>query len=300
MKKINTLFTDPFPIIKDQNELDAVIRRYLGKKMDTYYISSGCIADRKEKIDNLWNIFHPHADPYFLDQYKLQFHQRTWEMFVGCVFIKNDFRIKSLKHGPDFCINDRVYVECIACNNAKKGKIDYVPELAYGIVQDVPSDKIIIRITSAIEEKYKKYKNWLDIDISKPYIIAVNSGIFHHPQDYMGIPLIIKALFGVNFLHIKQNGEKFFSLKKEHSKNNAKVPLNYFTTDKYKEISGIIFSDKDIINHENGYGNDCFFVNNPYAVNQVDLNDFKFFKNWRAETNKLIKLYDGGLQLNFN
>ena len=182
----DTLFTDNFPIIESNSneEMKKIKKKYSRYRYDEYYIVSGCSKSRREKFDKLWNVFKLYADKHFPKQYKYQFHQRSWEMYVSCVLLNNNLSIKSLGEGPDFVVSDNHYVECVACNNAKVGKPDYVPELRYGVEQDVSVDKIIMRVTSVIEDKYKKYKGWIEkgiISKDKPYVIAINSGVFQYP-----------------------------------------------------------------------------------------------------------------------
>lgn len=290
---VGTLFTDDLPIAATDHDLDITKEMY--PNYDGYYVTSGCIADRRSRFDFLWQIFKPYADTHFLKQYKSQFHQRSWEMYIGCVLLQNGLTIRSLDDGFDFVVDDKMYIECVACNNAEKGKPDYVPELISGCVQDVPWKQMMLRITSVIrgkfEDHYNKFstKSWFDK--TKPLILAVNSGGFPFPQDYFGIPLIIRAIFGLEFLQINQDHQSSFSWKDDVQKGDVSVPVNCFANDGFKEISGVIFSDKNVLNHPDHLGDDCVFVNNPYALNPVDTTQFSFLKRWQADKDKLTKLY---------
>src|SRR5262245_60685099 len=105
----------------------------------------------------MWEVYRPHADRHFLSEVKRQFHQRTWEMYVGCAFLKNGIPFSSTNDGPDFLIESagkKVWVECIACNKGEGP--DKVPPLEYGVVQDVPEDEMCIRIAHALETKAKR------------------------------------------------------------------------------------------------------------------------------------------------
>ena len=74
-------------------------------------------------------------------------------------------------------------------------------------------------------------------------------------------------------------------------KDKSPIPVNYFTNDSRKEISAIIFSDKDILNSPSTIGSDCVFINNPFAVNPVNFKRYSFLKSWKATKNKITKLY---------
>ncbi len=302
MGKLNkTLFTDKFPKINSDTELARLQKKL--HKYDPYYVTSGCVLERRRKLDKLWKKFHPFADSFFLKQYKLSFHDRTWEMYLGNILLINNLKIEPLDKGPDFFVDNSEYIECVICERGEKDLPNSVPELHFTedpmdiTVQDVPVDKMILRITSVIDCKYKKYlaDNWEHIDKDKPFIIAINSGLLQHPQDYLGIPLIIKALFGIEHLKIGiGSGNTSFSFRSSLQKINSikPIPIDLFTSETYKEISGIFFSDKTVINHPNNIGEDCIFINNPFAKNPVNFEKYSFFKHWHADKKgKITKLY---------
>jgi len=300
----STIFTDNFPIITSNKELYKVKKEY--PQYDEYYIASGCIKDRKNKFDVLWPKFKPYADTNFLKELKTNFHSRTWEMYMCNVLLEKSFYIKlpsniPKNEGPDFILNNGTYIECIACSKGHPNKPNSVPEIQDAQTQeeivaiDVPTDKMILRITNAIIEKaitqYEKWKMKQWFRPASPFIIAINSGDLSYPQDYLGIPLIIKALFGLEFMQISQNGNKSFSFRKNMKKGQADIPLTYFANNKFNFISGVIFSDRTVLNHPEKIGDDCIFVNNPFALYSVNDKDFSKFKSFKAEKGKFTKLY---------
>lgn len=289
----NSIFKIELPLISTSNELDVVMKLY--PKYDPYFITSGCIKDRKEKFDKLWQKFQPYADTHFLSQVKINFHQRTWEMYVGNVLLEKNLSIASNNEGPDFVVNDNIYVECIASTKGEAGKPDSVPPMyvaknpAETIVQDVPVDKMILRITQALKDKaIDQYENWKSkqwFDAQKSFIVAINTGDLEYPQDYLGIPLVIKALFGLQYLQISQNGDQSFSWRNMINKGNG-VPVTYFAGEDFKFVSGVIFSDKTILNHPEIIGDDCIFIDNPHATNPISEDFYSKFKNWKAIKNE--------------
>ncbi len=295
----STIFIDDFPTVTTDEELAAVLA--LHPNYDGNYVTSGCIQDRRDKFNSLWPQFEPYADRHFLTDVKQQFHQRTWEMYVGNIFLKNNLQIASDEKGPDFLVNSggkSIYVECIAPNTGDKDSPYSVPELKVGheiaCVQDVPFDKMILRITQAINEKRQKYLTWRGKDWFKdviPYVIAINSGAFRFPQNYLGIPLVIKALFGLEFLQVTPDRQLSFSWRNDIPKGVSSVPVTYFANDSFKEVSGVIFSDKNVLYHPDKIGDDCIFINNPYASIPYSVDCFPFLKKWHAEKDGLKKLY---------
>ena len=100
---------------------------------------------------------------------------------------------------------DEIFIEAVAC---KKGdSADAVPDMVVAekpediTVQDVPHDEMLLRLSSSLFYKAKKYKDFINTK-NKPYIIAVNKGALEHldPQ----IPLVLKCLFGLGYEHFKK------------------------------------------------------------------------------------------------
>ena len=73
------LFSDDFPIVSSQLELDRVIACH--SEYDSYYVASGCIADRRRTFEDLWAVYNPYADRYFLQQVTSNFHERPFRQY---------------------------------------------------------------------------------------------------------------------------------------------------------------------------------------------------------------------------
>lgn len=295
----NSLFIIELPLVNTDEELEKI--KAVHSDCDPYFIASGCIKERREKFENLWEKFKPYADKHFKTQIKTNFHQRSWEMYMGNVLLAKKLSIKSENKGPDFIVSDNIYIECVACTKGDPNKPDSVPKIHVAHnpneirVQDVPVDKMILRITQAIKDKsIDQYGNWKKkkwFEKQTSFIIAINTGDLEHPQDYLGIPLIIKALFGLNFMQINQDGDKSFSWREDIKKGDSEVPVKYFINGDFDFVSGILFSDKTVLNHPDDIGDDCVFVNNPFAQNPIDQNFVNLFDAWHAEQeNNGIKL----------
>lgn len=287
----DTIFTANLPLVKTAKELEGVKEMY--PKYDSYFIASGCCKERREKFDKLWKKYKPYADRHFLNQIRTNFHQRTWEMYVGNVLLKKGLKLQSKNEGPDFVIDKTAYVECVAPTKGDPTKPDSVPEMFVATtpeeicVQDVPVDKMILRITQVIKDKaLDQYENWKSkkwFDLKMPFIIAVNTGDLSHVED-SSMPNVLKALFGFQFMqiNIKTGATNFSHRDKVDKSNNKPVPVNYFTNKDFSFVSGVLFSDKLVLNHPENIGEDCLFVNNPFADNPVDESFVKLLKNWTA------------------
>jgi len=288
---IKSLFAIELPLVKTDKELEKIKQIY--SQYDPYFIVSGCCKERREIFDRLWKNYQSYADSHFLNQIRTNFHQRSWEMYIGNVLLKKGLIIQSKNKGPDFVIDKTAYVECVAPTKGDPAKHDSVPEMHVATkleeihVQDVPVDKMVLRITQAIKDKaLDQYGNWRNkelVDLKTPFIIAVNTGDFGHVEN-PSMPNVVKALFGFQFMEINiKTGATSFSHRDKIEKTNGKpVSVNYFVDNNFSFVSGVLFSDKTILDHPENIGDDCIFVNNPFAEYPVNNEFSKLFKGWFA------------------
>lgn len=290
-----SIFTDDFPEISTNNELQKIKKEY--PKYDLYYIASGCKKERKEKFDSLWQIYQPLADKHFLSDCKKHFPQRTWEMYLGVVLIKNGLDVSSSEKGPDFIVDkgkeNEIFIEATTC--ARGDTKDAVPAEYFAEkpeeirVLDVPYDKMLIRLTNSLDSKYKKYNIFIKKK-KKPYIIAINRSILGYLDD---IPLILKCLFGLGFQSFQMIDGKFFNAgwtikKRVFKENGSEVPISFFEEEEHNIISAVIYSEKSVLNCPKEIGSDCILVHNPKAKLPIDLKIFSFLRQYKAKYNKDI------------
>ncbi len=116
-----------------------------------------------------------------------------------------------------------------------------------------------------------------------PFVIAVNTGDLDHVEE-SSMPNVLKALFGFDKLQVNlRNHKANYSTRDSVIKQNGEsIPVNYFIREDFGFISGVIFSSKSVLNHSENIGDDCFFVNNPYARNKLEESFVNLFKNWIA------------------
>jgi len=259
---------------------------------DPYFIMSGCCKERREIFDRLWAQFKPYAVSHFLSQIRTQFHQRSWEMYVGSVLLEKKLAIKAQSTGPDFIVNESIYVECVAPTKGNPSNPDSVPEEFIATKPEevrsslIPDDQMILRITGAVKDKVAQYGKWKHkqrVDAKKPFVIAINTNDLGHGDNKYN-PMVLRALFGLRHPRINlETGEVGFSQRAEITKSNKEaVPVNFFTRKDYSCVSGVIFSHTSVVNHPQDIGADCIFVNNPFADYPADESFVDLFKHWRA------------------
>jgi hypothetical protein len=84
----NTIFTVNLPLVETDEEWENVKGTY--PKYDSLFLAGGYCKERREKLDKLWIKYEPYADKHFLDQVRTNFHQRSWEMYVGNVLLEKN------------------------------------------------------------------------------------------------------------------------------------------------------------------------------------------------------------------
>lgn len=286
---IDSLFTVELPLANTDEELEQIKAPH--KDCDSYFIASGCIKERREKFNDLWSQYKSLADRHFLSGIKKSFHERTWEMYLGCVIKKYFPNVSSGNRGPDFVLNrgrtDEIFIEAVAC---EKGiTADAVPEMFIAeklqdiIVQDVPHDKMQLRICSSLIHKYKKYKDFINNN-KKPYIIAVNRGALKYRDDGF---FIFHCLFAFEDKTVKIENHHFrpggiikdFFVKDK----GVSIPMKFFEEDDHNIVSAVIYSPTDILNSPQNIGSDCILIHNPKAKFPIDAKIFSFLQQWKAE-----------------
>jgi len=147
----------------------------------------------KEFAEQLWTQYHPYADAHFLTEIRRDFSARFWEMYLTCTLLQqgqqHGYSVSCPKYntgGPDICVEHGdfcIWIEAVTATDGDSTKADSAikPELVQGDI--VPDEKIILRYTTAIYEKHKKYLEYRakgTVAKNDAYIIAVNgSSLFY-------------------------------------------------------------------------------------------------------------------------
>lgn len=288
----DSIFTVELPLVDNNEKLNLVKALY--PDYDPYYIASGCIKDRREEFDKMWKTFRPLADKNFLSDLRKHFHQRTWEMYLGNILIKNRLDVSSINEGPDFVINkdkeNEIFIEAVACERGTAE--DAVPEMFIAnksekmIAQNIPHDEMLLRLANSLDSKYKKYKDFVE-EKRKPYVIAINRGDLQHVD--MDTYLIFKVLFGLGYLslNIPLGGGMATNswTRREYikKKNGEKVSMTFFEKEEHNIVSAVIYSYKDVLNHPEVIGSDCIVVHNPKAKFPLGFDTFSFLQQYKTE-----------------
>jgi hypothetical protein len=204
------------------------------------------------------------------------FAQRTWEMLLARHLHLEGHKLIPTNGGPDikFELDGKtVWVEAVAPE--PKGLPPEWLDPSYTGAGSFPHEGILLRWTTALDAKWKKYAEYRKkgmVAASDAYVVAINGsqlGRFPETRGISQMPFGVEAVFPVGPLAYRFNestrkiGEGFIS-ERFHivNANNSAVPTTSFLDPKYAGISALIGCAA-----ERTYGKplDLHVVHNPLA-----------------------------------
>jgi hypothetical protein len=269
-------------------------------------------AEAKAFIRRLWTFFFPYADHDFRKEIANSFSAKFWEMYLAFGLANQGAKLEQIssrsqgrrpRHGPDFRLSGLSHPVWIEATVPLDGtRADRVPEEHLGSDQDIPSESLILRYRTRIDEKFKKLRSYLEAGIvhdSDPYIIAINSRSLSFGLYESDPPRILHALFplGDQFVTIdprtKQVVESGYQYRAKIVKQSGEpVSTDVFLDPTYEGISAVLFCPSDVWHRppneaEVGLG-DFMLIHNPMAKNKVPYQWLKCGRECWVENNQLV------------
>jgi hypothetical protein len=165
-------------------------------------------AEAKAFVERLWGFYAPYADGTFKTDIAKDFRPKFWEMYLafGLAMQGAALRVISVgrqgrgsRDGPDLLLSGLPYDVWVEATVPSDGDgPDQVPKERLGTKQDIPSNQLVLRYRTRIDDKMKKLTSYLKKGIVKgsdPYIIAVNSRSLSFGLYESNPPRILQALF---------------------------------------------------------------------------------------------------------
>lgn len=247
----------------------------------------------KEFIESLWPTYREYADSHFREDAPNHFLQRFWEMYLGCTLLKYGLKLEPNKgEGPDFSIiykGTRIWIEAIA-PEAGCGP-DQIPTFQDGKANIIPTEKILLRFTSALIDKQKKLNIAMNKQIVKPkdlVLLAINSRNITYAPYGAEIPYFIKALLPIGNLTISINPSAKEKTETYHQyrpvilkENRSQVSTAPLLDPKYSSFSGVIHSGVDWANHPLELGNDFDLLHNPSCLQPLPSDLFSWCRQFK-------------------
>jgi hypothetical protein len=273
----------------------------------------------RDFVNSLWEQYEPYADSHFLKDAQNHFLQRFWEMYLAIALLKRGFQIQRMgDEGPEFFVEfdgHRVWLEAIASGPGTGN--DKVPEsrmwLDPWVVEEPPTEKIILRFTNALDEKRKKYLQAVEKGIIQPsdrYLLAINSRGIPHACYYGGaVPYFIQAFlpFGHPTLTIdietREAVDAYFQRREAVPKvSGATVSTKAFLEAQSACVSAILYSSVDCGYRPEALGGDFEVLHNPTAQHPLDRSMFAwcrqfFWRNGELEQVDPVPAIDMGAPL---
>ena len=243
---------------------------------------SSRVEQLNQEFEELWLKFKPYADKGFKQLFRDDVVSRFWEMYLGALLIQQKKKLSAKNnYGPDICIieNDgrKIWLEATAPDKGEgNDKVNLREEFGW-----VPTEKVLLRVRSAIEAKHHKYLNYLKeglINDSEPYIIAINASKlgYRDTPDPIDTPKILNVVFGIGDFQVSISqtgnivGSGYTNRKEIKKKSGSPVETDIFFKKEYASISAIIYSDIGPFNYDPDLGFDIKLVHNPNAKNPIN------------------------------
>lgn len=234
------------------------------------------------------------ADNHFQQDAVENPQQRWWEMYLSWVLFKvAGFKGQPVQgEGPDFCMalpdGKKLWVEAIAAKvGAGQNEVTRPPS---GHAGTLPTEKIVLRVTSAFADKVKKIEKYIAqgiIAAEDAVVIAINTGEMRDSDladQYP--PLAVRALLGVGSAAFKvsvhlgdatlktDDVEMIFPEQPTVKKNEqTQISTEGFLNNPM--ISGVFTSTRHLVDMIDS-GNDLKILLNPKAQNPLSKELFKF------------------------
>jgi len=241
----------------------------VGENLDRGYLNLREPASKVERemhrrLEAMWAVYEPYADPDFREGFARDPDGRFWEMYIGYTLIEEGRTLlpaaKRQRGGgqPDLCVIDgerRIWIEAIAPDVGTAGP-DQVrgpnPINEGGSLVLKPVRQAQLRITSAFWTKSQKVKSYLQqgvIGTEDVRLIAIGAARFGIYAPEEPFPLVMSSLFpvGPEFVTIdREHGNVldrgfYFSPTIERQGQNP-IPRTAFIGDDFDHISGVIWS----------------------------------------------------------
>lgn len=288
--------------------------------------------DRRElgvvvRLLEWWRQFHPYADSRFVPEINeavthlnthfdagegrsrasWQFHQRWWEMCVGCALLEQGVALvprrdwpAQVNAGPDLLANlddHRIWIECAAPGPGTGADRVRDPQGDECEIADEHIDAIQLRFLNAIAEKRKQHQSHIEnrvVGADDRYVLAINTWAVSHLTDIpVRAPWMAEALYGFRGSEIRFNsldakeGEVHLPPRRHISKSNtAKVGTDLFGSGEACEISAILFSAVDAHNCQGSLARQISVVHNETAAVRLPDRWLPMSEHWAVEERK--------------
>ncbi|MCY8042151.1 hypothetical protein MOB71_08255 [Bacillus spizizenii] len=207
----------------------------------------------REVINN-WAMGFSDRDGKFVKEFQSTFNSSFWELYLFAVLKKLKHKIDFSKNRPDFVIKDSEFViEATTANHAKNMQAEWERTYSSEEVKEWSVEKTVNNATIRLANSFVSKSEWyirnfekLEYIKDKSFVLAIAP--FDSPYFFMqNHQAIRRVLYGFDrYIAVDINEKEREVIDAvfldEIDKGNSKIPLGYFTNEKYSHISAVIFS----------------------------------------------------------
>lgn len=277
-------------------EITSIFDKEYENKSETFsqYCEKNYFPDERNWIDNLWRRFEAYADPDFLRRLvsdEHSFHSLIWEMQLGVTLLDAgyDLQKNTRADAPDLCIvlnGQKVWIECVIPERGKS-----LGEVQIG-VREIDNDGNILRVTNAISEKVKQHNKHIkrgSCSQKDPFIIALHAKNLDSSICDDTFCNGLKSVYPVGNLSYILDKKDFqivghnYGYKSEVlNKNGRSISTQDFLNDKYRCVTGLLFSEVTTLGKY--YGQETHrYVPNVMALNKIEEDFSKFAQSYMVQ-----------------
>ena len=232
----------------------------------------------RARISKLFRSLEGLEDRTFEEQLEHDPYARLWEMMLATILTAHGYKPKSSGRGPDFVVERdgmRIFLEAICPGPGDESNPNSVPPIIYGspVAQDVPVEKIALRLCHALAEKKARYIQYAEQGIVSERdacVIAVSSSKIGQASG-LWPPAIMRATHGLGNPYVvfeKDAGPVAEGIESRGSilkTNRESVDSRFFASDENSMIAGVLYSDCSAFSLPFDLFGESVFLHNPKA-----------------------------------
>ena len=239
----------------------------------------------RERVEHLFQLWKEYLDDDLPRKAMSDFHSAFWELYLAHALalrgktIVERWRRRPRRQGPDLLVAPSTWIEAVAPGCGTGTDALQAPEM--GVAYEVPDERFILRLSSVLHSKFKKFRRYIDrklVHPEHPVIVAVSGAKLEFRYQEGVVPRIVSAVFPLGALVVtmsKDSGDivnRRFQYRPEITKQvGHTVCTTLFTDDQTQHISAVLYSTADCVNYPDPPGSDLILVHNPYALNPLGL-----------------------------
>ena len=241
----------------------------------------------RESLTRIWETYGhllPEAPEDFVAQFRSDFPQRSWELYVlGWLAGTGATIERSPREGPDFRAHHpgvgRFWVECVVPTAGREA--NRVWERSDDVTRWAgrPDEPLALRYTSVLQEKIRKVARYRTRNIvapDEPVIVALNQGGIRdsHLHD-VELPLAYKVLYGVGDPVIRVDpyahttSAETLPRMQLKTASGALVSSAIFSESASGVIAGVLLARLDVFNLFPEHPAKLRFAHNPCAQSKM-------------------------------